>query len=200
MQKLSGLLLLALPLAGFGACERADIEFYLSKNFTPEQITSICAAPAEGQSPQNVIDKPQLSASQLDELLLRLGDNIKIENVKIVGNTLQFEQKLRLKYGAKTISGEVPDLNITRVVSMPLGKLKVLTANRGMRFFSDASISLGDEFSSQIKDLDKLSIGAQKAVAAYLKDEGQQILKLTMRLSGNVDVAVQDLNTLADSL
>lgn len=200
MQKLSGLLLLALPLAGFGACERADIEFYLSKNFTPEQITAICAAPADSQSPQNVIDKPQLSASQLDELLLRLGDNIKIENVKIVGNTLQFEQNLRLKYGAKTIGGEVPDLNITRIVSMPLGKLKVLTTNRGMRFFSDASISLGDEFSSQIKDLDKLSTGAQKAVAAYLKDEGQQILKLTMRLSGNVDVAVQDLNTLADSL
>jgi len=57
--------LLSANQVAFASCEREDVDYYLGKGFTPEQITKICASKAQVTiEPKENIDLPSISKGQ----------------------------------------------------------------------------------------------------------------------------------------
>jgi len=76
-----------------GACSRADIEFYLSKEFTPEQITTICA---DDKKPLSSTDHDIVDGKVEDEKQpLVFKDSEKSQNIDLDdGNREQMAKRI----------------------------------------------------------------------------------------------------------
>lgn len=195
---LKGLILLlaalVMPLTSFAGCERADIEFYLQKKFTPEQITQICGVANSKTS--EPADKA-LSAEQTEVILKVLNENLRIKNAQIVDGRLQFVQPLTIKSGQKDLLNSYPIFSVERQISIALKDLKVLSASHGIKLIKDAKLQIGNHVQSEVMNLAELSQGKRQALEKYTKAEDAGKLSLKFKFNGDVDAVSRALQDLA---
>ena len=109
------------------ACSREDVEFYLGKGFTPEQITSLCASPTEKAEPAKTSaedkttgdtsatqsEEPASSAaattqSTTDDNERFLQQAIKAKDVLLDPESLNYTVKICVEYGDRDLFGFAP--------------------------------------------------------------------------------------------
>ena len=117
----------------YAACSRSDVEYYLSKGFTPDQVTAICtssSAPALKEIPDEqatpattspasepVVDVPQEKSisherstdhktTQDNEQFLKIA--IKGRDIQLTRDTLRYTRKMCIQIGEEDLYGFAP--------------------------------------------------------------------------------------------
>ena len=123
------------------ACSREDIEFYLDKGFSTDQITELCTAAPDTKRTDDIEDQKEQESSQQaadsvsvddDELFLKTA--IKAEDIGLGENTLHYTQKVCLEYGEEDLFGFTPKACPNVKYTIALKGLEVLKTGRKYGF------------------------------------------------------------------
>lgn len=148
--------MLTLPLSTYAGnsqaeCARDDIDYYLSKGFTPDQITAICTKPTSDAQPAESFSheqkpEPALNASQQPTALEKdeqfLKDAIDGRNILLTNDSLQYTLKTCFRYGEEDQYGFAPKAcPIVRFV-ISLNGLEVIRSGKKYIFFGDHEIEV----------------------------------------------------------
>lgn len=112
--------LLALPLSiytnsSYAECARDDVDHYLDKGFTPEQITTICSTPSvnntdkavnKKSSTEKITETDETHSLKKNEQFLK--DAIKGRNILLTNDSLQYTLKVCIEYGDEDMYGFAP--------------------------------------------------------------------------------------------
>jgi len=203
LKKLKLFLMLALPLTAYtdhcyAQCARHDIDYYLNKGFTPEQITAICtAAPLETATPINHedsnfdiqspetfnnkitpnqipdADQPPTTQKKNEQFLK---EAIKGRNVILTENSLQYTLKVCIEYGEEDMYGfAAKACPIVKFVIARKG-LEVIASRKKYIFFGDDEIKVKGIISREI-------------IAGLEKNNAEELHKIQQQLeSGDYTV------------
>ncbi len=116
-------------------CSKADIEYYLQKGFSHEQVTKLCSiptaapAPYQGQAPQNA---PQ-SADQAF-----LAAAIDAKNVTLNQNQLSYTSKECAEYGPPNNTDLIEEACVNSTVTVNFAGLQIKKVANGFFLIKDA--------------------------------------------------------------
>ena len=115
-------------------CSKADIEYYLQKGFSHEQVTKLCsiptaAAPYQGQAQQNA---PQ-SADQAYLAAALDGKNITLNQ-----NQLSYSSKECAEYGPPNNTDLIEKACVNSTVTINFAGLKIKKMSSGLFLIKDA--------------------------------------------------------------
>lgn len=210
----------------WGACERADVEFYLNKGFTPEQITNLCGqatAPVTQNAPvvsvpsvpvsQPAVQQPVtpvivpvvtqpaqkvISQAKIDDIVARLNESLRVKNVVVSNHKFMFTHIPAIEYGTKRIGGDFREVKPEIHVSIPMNTLRVLTSSEGIPMVRSPYIKLGGDISRTVKNADGYSQQKRDAINTYISNQGPRKIKLKFQRGAAVDEATSDLKDLID--
>lgn len=200
----------------YAACARNDIDYYLSKGFTTEQITAICTSPrtntSSGQNnnqttpaesatsnmpsdsqsmDQTVISK---SGSKTDELLLI--EAIKGRNVVLTDNSLQYTLKNCVEYRDEDQYGFAPKACPQVKFVVALKGLEVLKSGKRYLFYGDNEIQVKGSITWEvIEGLASFKAEDQKLILKKLESGDQTTIPIRDDIP--LDSVVQLLKKLA---
>ncbi len=199
-------------LSSYAACERQDIEFYLSKGFTPTQITAICTDSAT----VNTADKPEVTTESspdtdtatasakpiakapLEDPTTYLAAAINAEDVQISATTLQYQQQVCTEYGAKNVQGKRNKACPLIAFSIPLSEVSVTGSQKRLAIFGDSTIKLKGNINRRFLDLDRLNKGEKRAINRFYKKHADTV-QLPIRNSMDLRKAKSALKNLIKS-
>jgi len=159
---------LAMTTSTFGAldanaaCNRDDIDYYLSKGFTAEQITAICSGnerkePATNEtSPaaagiEQPVPTPLQTANPPNQQSSILKESINGYDIEITSTTLAFTRKNCIEYGPENIYGFRSEVCPEVRYTFTLAGLSIVKLNRKYGFFGPVSgMVLSNRAESQI--------------------------------------------------
>jgi len=160
-------LLLAFALPAAAACSRADVEFYLGKGFTPEQITTLCAGEAE--------KKPATLRSD-DEMELLVG--IKGYAVTVGTASIGYTREECVEYGEEDMYGFRKKVCPKRRYTIGLKGLKVLRGRRSL-FFRRGTLRVQGAIERRIlSGMDGLDQAESRLAAAVLETGDQTVIPI----------------------
>ena len=115
-------------------CSKADIEYYLQKGFSHEQVTKLCsiptaAAPYQGQAPQN----PPQSADQA-----YLAAALDAKNITLNQNQLSYSSKECAEYGPPNNTDLIEEACVNSTVTVNFAGLKIKKMSSGLFLIKDA--------------------------------------------------------------
>ena len=93
--------LISLSHNAYSACSRDDVDYYLSKGFSTDQITTLCDTASQSKTPEQ-----QAKSYNNTELFLR--EAIKGRNVVLTNHSLAYTLKVCINYGEEDLYGFAP--------------------------------------------------------------------------------------------
>ncbi len=167
------------------ACSRDDVEFYLGKGFTVDQITTLCstsAAPAsetlksESQPEKQSSEQPSITAVEDDKTLF-LKRAIKAQKINLNSDLLSYTQKICIEYGEEDLFGFTPKVCPEVKFIISLKGLEVIGTGKKYYFYGTQEIRVKSiirrEIIGELKDqkpeareliLEKLEQGDETAI------------------------------------
>lgn len=140
------------------ACSRDDVEFYLQKGFTSEQITELCrsapatTAPVETAPPaqsQESVQQTSAMAADDDELFLKTA--IKGEDVYLSNDSLHYtRKKMCFEYDEEDLYGFAPKVCPDVKFVVALKGLKVLGAGPRYGFYGPEEVKVRSTINREI--------------------------------------------------
>ncbi len=140
-------------------CNREDVEFYLSKGFTADQITALCAAVAPArETPQSkqLNSKQHSDSVVVDDSVLFLKRAIKAQNIKLNSDSLSYTQKNCIEYGEEDLFGFTPKVCPTVKYIILLKGLEVTETGKKYYFYGTQEVwvksTIKREIIGELKD------------------------------------------------
>lgn len=152
----------------FAACEREDIDHYLGKGFTPEQITTICtsgtaASPsASDEASPDQTDTSTLTpeqghdaritngSSSISDHELFLIEAVKGRNIKLDDTSLRYTLKVCVEYAEEDIYGFAPKACPQVSYEIKLRGLEILGSGKKYYFYGDTEIRVRGQITRNI--------------------------------------------------
>lgn len=166
-----GLLLLATtaliynPQIAWSDCSREDVEFYLAKGFTTEQITRLCETSSARIQHSNI--RSQTSGNDT-ELFLR--EAIKGRDVSLSDESLAYTLRTCIQYGNEDIYGFTPEACLHTRYQIDLKGLKVSEPEKKYLFFKPDSIEINGIINREVMSgLEKYKTEDQKLILEKLE-------------------------------
>jgi len=163
--------------SSFAKCTRKDIDHYLNKGFTPEQITTICSnAPTIATDNEPTNDSKQITETDIDQKTLikknelLLMEAIKGRNILLTNDTLQYTLKICLEYGEEDLYGFAA--NACPVIKFTIARknLEVIKSQKKYIFFGDNEIKIKATIKREvISGLEKNKIDEKKLIQQQLE-------------------------------
>lgn len=185
----------------WGACERTDIEFYLNKGFTPDQITALCSPKdATNETPQLEATPEQkvISQTKVDDIVERLKESLRVSDITVKNNQFMFTHTPKIEYGRPMIGGDYRTIEPSIDVSIPMDTLRVLTSNEGIPMIRSPYIKLGGAISRTVQNLDEYKDQKRKALDKYLSKQSDNKIRLKFKSGASVDDTTTSLKDLID--
>lgn len=130
--RLAALAVILAPLSARAGCPREDVEFYLEKGFTTEQIVKICSDEAPAKPvPRSRPERPAPRGA--DEKALLVG--IKAYDVAVGSAAVAYTLKDCVEYGDEDIYGFTRKACVRRRYTIRLDGLKVSKPRRRLLIF-----------------------------------------------------------------
>lgn len=139
------------------ACSRDDVEFYLQKGFTTEQITELCrsaptsAAPAEtapAAQPEESVQQASTGVAD-DELFLRTA--IKADDVYLSNEALHYTwKKMCFEYDEEDLYGFAPKVCPDVKFVIALKGLEVLDSGQRYGFYGPNEVKVRSKINREI--------------------------------------------------
>ena len=136
------------------ACSRDDVEFYLAKGFSTEQITALCSASSTtgSETPQSEKkSSEQHSASvAVDDKTLFLKTAIKAKDISLSSDSLIYTQKICIEYGEEDMFGFAPKVcpNVKFIIA--LKDLAVLETGKKYYFYGTPEVRVKSTIKREI--------------------------------------------------
>lgn len=176
-------------------CSREDVDHYLDKGFTPDQVTALCTTapktqakePAESgaESPRAAIVRDE-SADQRALALLR--ESLQAEKLAIEGNTLSFERRIKVKYGEEDVFGNLPEVKPMVRASIALPTLRVIKVSKRIPVLRSASIQISGDIEQEVLQAEQYSDKELQAIEHYFAEEqGSNSLVVKVEADAPVD-------------
>ena len=187
--------LLALPLAvytniSYAECARDDIEFYLGKGFTPEQITTLCKSsaskptidkPAVEEAPQKATHSEpatkQVTSGNKDEQFLK--EAINGRDISLSSDSLQYTLKTCYEYADEDQYGFAPKACPTIKFNIALKGLEITRSGKQYVFFGDHEIAIKSTITRKIiGNLEGYKPEQQEQIRKHLESGNETILPI----------------------
>lgn len=185
----------------WGACERADVEFYLDKGFSPDQITALCGQKGSVEQPNATAPAPNqvvVNDVKVGDVIARLNESLRVKNLVVKDNQLMFIHTPEIEYGRPLIGGDYRTIKPNIDIAIPMKTLRVLTASEGIPMIRSPYIKLGGEVSRRAQGLDGFKKKQRKALDKYLSDQSDKKIRLKFQSGASVDETTSDLKSLID--
>ena len=185
--------LLALPLSiytnsSYAECTRVDIDHYLDKGFTPEQITTMCTTPTVNNTDKAVNKKlsaEKITATGSDEIYSLkknerfLKEAIKGRNVLLTDNSLQYTLKVCIEYGDEDMYGFAPKACPKVRYTIARKGLEVIKSQKKYIFFGSDEIKVKSTIRREIVgDLEKNTIEEQQLIQQLLESGDHTVIPI----------------------
>lgn len=138
----------------YAACNRDDVNYYLSKGFSTEQITTLCGTASSSHTNKEPATSSKITeqnATPVNNNELFLREAIKGRNVVLANNALAYTLKVCIKYGEEDLYGFAPKAcpNVRFNIN-----LKGLTVTEPVKklFFSPEEIEIKGTISRSVID------------------------------------------------
>jgi len=123
-------------------CSRDDVEFYLGKGFTPDQVTELCrSAPAPAGTTQEQKPAAVSEAPVASNTVQFLQTAIKARDVNITGGLLHYTRKeMCFTYGEEDLYGFAPKACPDVKFTITLKGLSVIDTGREFGFYGTKQV------------------------------------------------------------
>lgn len=204
MNRILFLLLCLACSPAWATCERSDIEYYLEKGFTPEQITSLCsenaAQPAPAQAAVNTpVPAIKIPSTQTQEkLLASLSKVLKVESLKVEGGKLIFLQRFKAKFGERDVFGNFQEVKPSMQVAIELSSMRLIRTAKRIPIIRGAYVMLSGDVHQSLLNPEQYSDKQLAGITDFLAEEvGQNTVKIKVHRDADVDVVGADLQELS---
>ncbi len=161
-------LLLSPVLANAGTCSREDIDYYLKRGFTPEQVVKLCgngsaepvapatAAPA-GVAPVPVpAPSPSPAPTAQNDELITLKSSIEADDVQLTPEAIIYTRtKDCLPYGSENYDGFRSKACVTTTTTLARKGLRVVRVQEPMFLVRDAEFVVAGDITRQLSGLER---------------------------------------------
>ena len=181
---------------GYAECAREDVNFYLGKGFTPEQITAICTTsstkPASDESINSSdkqtnkklnteaiteTDADQKTSLKKNEQFLK--EAINGRNILLTDDSLQYTLKTCYKYGEEDQYGFAPKACPIVKYVVALKGLEVTRSGKKYIFFGDHEIEIKATIRREIiSGLEEHKAEEQQQIQKHLESGDQTIIPI----------------------
>ena len=201
MQKFSVILLLLfvfIPPGYAAQCGREDVEFYLEKGFSPEQITALCTTTEADTNTlstkqrQPVANNNQALMTQPEVYLLTAIDSAKAE---IKDGALLFEQTICTKHGPVTSMGRQNQVCPNVAFVIKLDDLRITGQQKRPKFIGGNHIKVAGNIAQSVPDINSLSAAEQPVVRRLYKEPPSEV-EIPIKPGMDVGRAVEALQTM----
>jgi len=167
--------LASIPHISNAACSRDDVQFYLDKGFSTDQITTLCdTAPSTKKNSQNINptsktkEKIYKATSNDTELFLR--EAIKGRDVSLTNESLAYTLKFCIQYAEEDQYGFAPKACPNVRFSIKLKDLEVKEPGKKYLFFNPDEIEIKGSISREvISGLEKYKSEEQTLILQLLE-------------------------------
>ncbi len=188
---LATLLLATLASPGAGAqpvCSRADIDHYLARGFTPEQVVRLC-----GSAEKSVVPPPAAppaaapaaaapAAPAEDVAVLRTA--LDAEDVQVDDKEIRYTWERCLPFGEEGYGGLRERACVTLVTHIDRHGLRVLKAAKGIPLLRDPVLRVAGHIRREAQGLERLN---KRQRADFLRDYPPQTDRLDIPLKRSMD-------------
>ncbi len=158
-----GILLLHQPLWG-GSCNMAQIDAFLQRGFTHEQVVELCATPApttpkkDSAPTTSPASRPPhaLSDSSIDKDTFYLQTVIDADRVKVNPEAIIYWRDKCFKYGAEDFTGFRPEACVNMRTTINRKGLKVVRAAKGIILIRDQELIVDGNIKQDVLNPEKL--------------------------------------------
>lgn len=201
MNKIAFLLLCLVGLSAWAACERSDVEFYLNKGFSPEQITQLCAEPVPQTAvPVNSIQaEPHVEPEILEhqQILEDLAKSLKVEALSVVNGQLMFQQRFKVKYGEEDVFGNLQEVKPSMQVSIDLSSMRLIKAAKRVPIIRGAYVLLSGDIQQNVIEPEQYKPKQLQGIEDFLAEEvGQNTVKIKVYADADINKVGADLQEL----
>ena len=138
-------------------CSKADIDYYLQKGFTHDQVTRLCSIPvasAPAQAP-SYSATPQTSSIKVDESFLTSALNAR--NVKLTSSQLSYNAKeCDSYYPYGNYKMEEVDVCVNSNVTINFSGLQIKDSSKGLFLIKDAELILAGNINREYLNYAKI--------------------------------------------
>lgn len=128
----------------YAACSRDDVEFYLDKGFTNDQITTLCSVSSDSENDQANATKQNneenSDAAAIDDKELFLKTAIKAKNIYLQDDSLHYTQEVCVEYGEEDMFGFTPKVCPQVKFVIALKGLEVIDTGKQHYFYGTEEI------------------------------------------------------------
>ncbi len=136
------ILLASLQLSAHAACSREDIDYYLQRGFTHDQVVRLCGAPASSPAQQPSSTAPSAAAPDSGELatLSWLRAALDAEDVQLAPETLTLIQDRCFPYGEENAIGFREEICGKMTTSLQRKGLEIVRVKDPIPLLRDAQL------------------------------------------------------------
>ena len=188
----------AFPHAVYGACARGDVDYYLSKGFTRDQVVAICtgALPKPRRSPASEVpsgsgaepgasftEEPTpldqaASARMRDDLEAFLTSAIDGYDVRMTPKALYYTRRTCIEYGPYNEYGikteACPDVRY----AIARAGMRVRDIRQALLLLGNYEVTVSGAIERQILALDQYPPGLKARLSAYLETGGETTIHI----------------------
>jgi hypothetical protein len=130
----------------YAACSRDDVEFYLAKGFTNDQITTLCSVSSDSVNDQANATKQNneenFNAATIDDKELFLKTAIKAKNIYLDNDSLHYTHEVCVEYGEEDLFGFAPKVCPQVEFIIALKGLEVIDTGKQHYFYGTEEIRI----------------------------------------------------------
>ncbi len=200
MNKTLFLLLCFTATSAWAACERNDVEYYLEKGFSPEQITSLCATSSPSKESQVGSVRPavdqaptQQTTQGQKQVLAYLAKALVVEGLELKNGQLVFLQRFKAKFGEKDVFGNLQEVKPSMQVAIGLSSMRLIKAAKRIPIIRGAYVMLSGDIQQNLINSEQYTAKELAGINEFLaEDVGQNTLKVKLHRDADVnDVATK---------
>jgi len=179
------LLLLSTSNLMANSCSKADIDYYLQRGFTHDQVIRLCAGSPSANNTQgsplpqhHASATPTMNYAQSNELI---ADRVYFETVldakatKLTPSELSYTAKECLKYGEENLGGLRDKACVNSQISINFKGLKVIKAVKGIMLIRDQEMILQGNIHREYLNYTALPHKQQSIIRARLPTNPQTL-------------------------
>ncbi|MBT4837625.1 MAG: hypothetical protein HON94_09805 [Methylococcales bacterium] len=180
-------------------CSRSDVDYYLSKGFSNDQVMSLCRDDSKlSEKTVSSLGKRGVKEKKVNNSNAQhfLEIAIKANSVDITSEAISFTRKHCIVYGEEDIYGFQPQVCLNVKTMLKRNGLMVLSKQARSLFSSDQQIQVGGGIAIELlTPLPKLSVGDKRDVMNEL-NVGDK-LWISIRSEIDLDRVVQQITSLS---
>lgn len=151
------------------SCSRSDIDYYLQRGFSNEQVVQLCAGPTTAQNTsQQTYQAPSQAPNALREDESYLSAAIDADDVKMTPQTLTLYPRECIKYGPPNNTDLIEDICVNTKLTISFSGLKVGKSKKGIFLVRDATVDLSGNIKRELVGLNELRRQDREAIIETL--------------------------------